>query len=151
MTTSNHQHEVTLTYQTPRGPWYDISWKGDMAKSGGMITNIGVHLFDLLLWIFGPVVRIDKVEHSDKKASGNMQLKKATVRWSLSTEFGEKQEAQPRRIIDVDGTTIAFDKGFNDLHTVCYEQILSGNIVSSASLRTLIQLMWELRQKRSSH
>jgi UDP-N-acetyl-2-amino-2-deoxyglucuronate dehydrogenase len=126
-------YDVKLKYITSRGKWYHISWKGDLAHSGGIATNIGIHFFDMLTWIFGDVnnniVRI----HEDDQAAGSLILAKANVEWHLSINADhlpvEAKELGKRtyRSITVDGEEVEFSEGFTDLHTRSYEQILAGN------------------------
>ena len=126
------KHEVDLTYITSRGHWYLQSWKGDTKKSGGIATNIGVHFFDMLHFIFGEL-QDNKVHlSSDTKAAGYLEYEKARVRWFLSVDVEDVPQA-PReagqrtfRSITVDGEEIEFSGGFTDLHTRSYEEILAG-------------------------
>ena len=149
---SREHYHVNLDYHTPRGRWYDISWKGDLTKSGGIVTNIGVHLFDLLLWIFGPVVDIGETTMEERRANGFLQLKKASIQWNLNTFIdANTRSTNPRRVIQVNDREITFDKGFSDLHTHMYQEILNGRFVSCKELIPLIQLMWDLRQRGQSH
>lgn len=149
---SEEIHDVHLKYVTPRGPWYDISWKGDMSKSGGIITNIGVHLFDILLWVFGEIINIEEVSNTTNNVSGKLKLKKAKVDWQLSTDASllEKDESSVR-ILTCDGQAIDFNSGFDNLHTVCYEKIVKGEIIGPREVRPLIELMWKLRPNPSSN
>ncbi len=127
------KYDVDLTYITSRGRWYDISWKGDESKSGGIATNIGIHFFDMLSWVFGKVQ--DNVVHlrEKDKASGYLEFEKARVRWFLSIDEmtlpKEIQEKGQRtyRSITVNGEEIEFSSGFTDLHTTSYQEILKGN------------------------
>jgi len=126
-------YEIDLTYLTSRGKWYFISWKGDQAKSGGIASNIGVHFYDMLCWIFGDVEEnIVNVKTADCNA-GTFRLKHATVRWFLSVNYDyipneiKSQGQRTYRSIAVDGEEIEFSGGFSDLHTRSYEEILKGN------------------------
>ena len=126
-------YEIDLTYLTSRGKWYFISWKGDQAKSGGIASNIGVHFYDMLCWIFGDVEEnIVNVKTADCNA-GTFRLKHATVRWFLSVNYDyipneiKSQGQRTYRSIAVDGEEIEFSGGFTDLHTRSYEEILEGN------------------------
>lgn len=144
-------HDVDLTYVTARGPWYDVSWKGQSDKSGGVPTNIGVHLFDLLIWLFGKVVGMRVHLREPRRMAGFLELERARVRWFLSVDLRDlpKQKAtQPRayRSITVDGTEVEFSGGFADLHTRVYEQILAGNGLGIAEARPSIELAYELRR-----
>jgi len=122
--------DVELTYVTPRGKWYDVSWKGDEQKSGGIACNIGIHFFDMLSWIFGPkhLNIVHAYEHD--MACGYLELVKARVKWFLSinrNHLPNPEEFKPFRSITIDGEEIQFSDGFTDLHTRSYEQILQGN------------------------
>jgi UDP-N-acetyl-2-amino-2-deoxyglucuronate dehydrogenase len=146
------QHEVVLSYITSRGNWYHVSWKGQKDKSGGVAANIGVHFFDLLLWLFGPVVE-NRVYHSDdKRMSGFIELEKARVRWFLSVEHNDlpstilKSGKTTFRSITVDGQEIEFSDGFTDLHTRVYECTMAGNGFGIADARSSIELTYQIRQ-----
>lgn len=129
----NKVYDIDLTYLTSRGKWYFISWKGDTAKSGGIASNIGVHFYDMLSWIFGEVQEnIVHIKTPDANA-GVLKLKNANVRWFLSVNYDYipadiKADGQTTfRSITVDGDEIEFSGGFKDLHTRSYEEILKGN------------------------
>jgi len=129
----NRSYDIDLTYLTSRGKWYFTSWKGDASKSGGIASNIGVHFFDMLTWIFGEVQEnILTLKHPDTNA-GTFRLKHATVRWFLSVNYDYiPQEIKATgqrtyRSISINGEEIEFSGGFTDLHTASYEHILSGN------------------------
>lgn len=126
-------YDIDLTYLTSRGKWYFISWKGDQSKSGGIATNIGVHFFDMLTWIFGDVEEnIVHLKQPDANA-GVLKLKHANVRWFLSVNYDyipdevKAKDQRTFRSITVDGEEIEFSGGFTDLHTRSYEEILKGN------------------------
>ncbi len=145
------QHDVELAYVTSRGPWYQVSWKGQDDKSGGVATNIGVHFFDLLLWLFGSVNGI-KVYHSDEcRMSGFIELEHARVRWFLSVDsndlpFPAKVGGKTTyRSITVDGKEIEFSEGFTDLHTRVYEETLAGRGFGIADARPSIDLTYAIR------
>jgi UDP-N-acetyl-2-amino-2-deoxyglucuronate dehydrogenase len=145
------RHEVELTYITSRGPWYHVSWKGHEDKSGGVATNIGVHFFDLLLWLFGPAADI-RVYHSDpSRISGFIELEHARVKWFLSVDAGDlPASAQAAgkttyRSITVDGKEIEFSEGFTDLHTRVYEETLAGRGFRIADARPSIALTYAIR------
>lgn len=128
----NKKYEVDLTYITSRGHWYLQSWKGDVKKSGGIATNIGVHFFDMLHFIFGEL-QDNRVHHStDTKAAGYLEYANARVRWFLSVDVEDVPQAHHEqgnrtfRSITVDGEEIEFSGGFTDLHQRSYEAILSG-------------------------
>lgn len=129
----NKVYNIDLTYLTSRGKWYFVSWKGDESKSGGIASNIGVHFFDMLSWIFGEVQEnIVHIKRDDVNA-GNMRLKNANVRWFLSVNFDyipneiKSKGLTTYRSIMVDNEEIEFSGGFKDLHTRSYEEILKGN------------------------
>lgn len=129
----NKIYDIDLTYLTSRGKWYFVSWKGDEAKSGGIASNIGVHFYDMLSWIFGEVKEnIVHLKQPDANA-GLLRLKNANVRWFLSVNYDyipEEVKAQRQttfRSITVEGEEIEFSGGFKDLHTRSYEEILAGN------------------------
>ncbi len=147
----NAHHEVVLTYITSRGPWYHVSWKGQVEKSGGVATNIGIHLFDLLLWLFGPAEDL-RVYHADpKRMSGMLELERARVRWFLSVDSNDlPQPSVPGgkntyRSINVDGAEVEFSEGFTDLHTKVYEETLAGRGFRIADARPSIELTHRLR------
>jgi UDP-N-acetyl-2-amino-2-deoxyglucuronate dehydrogenase len=125
-------YDLDLSYITSRGNWYYASWKGDISKSGGIATNIGVHFFDMLAWVFGPVQQNIVHVHTHDRAAGFLQLKKARVRWFLSINedtlpSSVKERGQRTyRSITVGGEEIEFSEGFTDLHTKSYQQILEG-------------------------
>ena len=144
-------HDVELTYITSRGPWYHVSWKGQQDKSGGVATNIGVHFFDLLLWLFGPAVDI-RVYHSDHTCmSGFIRLEHARVRWFLSVDprdlpYPVKVGGKTTyRSITVDGKEIEFSEGFTDLHTRVYEETLAGRGFGIPDARPSIDLTYAIR------
>jgi len=124
--------EVHLRYVTARGPWYRYSWKGNDERSGGVVTNIGIHFFDLLIWLFGEVRSQSVNLYRSDKAAGVLHLERADVRWFLSIDASDLPfESRPGekstyRSITVDGSEIEFTDGFTDLHTRIYEQILKG-------------------------
>jgi len=144
-------YEVDLSYITSRGNWYHYSWKGDVEKSGGIATNIGVHFFDMLTWIFGEVKQ--NVVHLLKrdKAAGYLELEKARVRWFLSIDFNDipgrikKNGQRTCRSITLDGKEIEFSGGFTDLHTSSYEKILEGKGFGLEAARSAIQTVYNIR------
>ena len=146
------QHQVTLRYITSRGHWYHRSWKGDESKSGGVATNIGVHFFDMLLWIFGKSSKneIEKIE--DDHASGTLHLERATVKWFLSINSEHLPESvkasgkRTYRSLQIENREIEFSDGFTDLHTKCYEQILAGKGFGIADARTSIDTVYQFRK-----
>jgi UDP-N-acetyl-2-amino-2-deoxyglucuronate dehydrogenase len=153
---SDVQHKVVLSYVTSRGNWYHVSWKGDQEKSGGVATNIGVHFFDLLIWLFGPAHEI-KVYHSDNELmSGYIELEKAKVRWFLSVDHNDLPEVAKQakkntfRSITVDDQEIEFSGGFTDLHTRVYEKTLAGDGFGIDDARLSIELTYRIRQAEIS-
>lgn len=143
---SDRFHDVSLQYITPRGKWYQNSWKGDVSKSGGLATNIGIHLFDLLIWLFGDVKSYTKEADALSKMSGTLELQRAHVRWMLSIDKNDLKEHQlSSRSLTVDGFSIAFDQGFADLHTKCYRQIHEGKGILADVCLPSIELVSQLR------
>ena len=153
---SKTKHEVDLTYITSRGKWYDISWKGDAEKSGGVATNIGVHFFDMLSWIFGAVQDIETHVHEKHKAAGYLEFENARVRWFLSIDAHDlpadiKQKQQRTyRSITVDGQELEFSNGFTDLHTVSYQEILKGNGFPIAEAKNSIDIIHTIRNQKAT-
>ncbi len=147
----NQQHEVELTYITSRGIWYHFSWKGDTAKSGGVATNIGIHFFDLLMWLFGEVREVRIYASDRERMSGYLELEQASVKWYLSTDHRdlpfpvEPGKLSTFRSITVDGEDIEFSGGFTDLHTRVYEQTLAGNGFGIDDARPSIDLVSKIR------
>ncbi|MBN2892274.1 MAG: Gfo/Idh/MocA family oxidoreductase [Bacteroidales bacterium] len=147
-------YDVDLTYITSRGNWYYISWKGDHSKSGGIATNIGVHFFDMLAWIFGAVK--SNVVHvtENNKAAGFLQLKKANVRWFLSLDDTDlpkvaiEKNQTTYRSITVEGEELEFSGGFTDLHTESYKQILNGNGFSLLDAKQSIETVYTIRNSK---
>ncbi len=148
---NNEIFDVDLTYITSRGNWYFFSWKGDLQKSGGIATNIGIHFFDMLLWIFGDVQEHKVYLSKPNKASGFLRLKKARVRWFLSLDFEDipdnikKQGKYTYRSLTLNGKEIEFSEGFTDLHTESYKYILAGNGFGLNDARPSIELVYQIR------
>jgi UDP-N-acetyl-2-amino-2-deoxyglucuronate dehydrogenase len=147
------KYDFDLTYITSRGHWYYASWKGENQKSGGIATNIGIHFFDMLTWIFGEVVENKVHIHTHDRASGFLELKNARVRWFLSIEKEtlpvsvKKQGKTTFRSLTLDGEAFEFSYGFTDLHTRSYEQILDGNGFPIKEAKTAIQLVHDIRHQ----
>lgn len=146
------QHDVCLTYVTARGRWYDVSWKGSEERSGGVVTNIGIHLFDLLMWLFGSVVECEVHLREQHRAAGFVELERARVRWFLSTR-GTDLPFSPQpgrrttfRSITVDNQEIEFSEGFADLHTRVYEEVLAGRGFGIDDSRPAIELTHRIRE-----
>lgn len=146
-------YEFDLTYITSRGHWYYTSWKGDVSKSGGIATNIGVHFYDMLSWIFGSVKQNIVHVHTHDRAAGYLEFERARVRWFLSinadTIPAELQAAGKRtyRSMNIEGREIEFSDGFTDLHTRSYEQILSGNGFGLMEALPSIQIVHDIRHQ----
>lgn len=148
---SDEKHEVELTYITSRGKWYMESWKGDPRKSFGVATNIGVHFFDMLHFIFGKLVRNDLHFMNNDKAAGYLEYEKAKVRWFLSIDANDLPESvvgkQPTyRSITCDGDELEFSGGFTDLHTVSYQEILAGRGYGIEDARHCVETVHAIRQ-----
>ncbi len=145
---------VDLTYITSRGNWYFASWKGDIEKSGGIATNIGVHFFDMLIWIFGDVVQNDVLEHGRDTASGMLELEKAVVNWKLSINENmlpaaiRQEGKRTYRQLSINDEAFEFSEGFTELHTISYQQILSGQGFKLSDTRKAIQLVHDIRNKK---
>jgi UDP-N-acetyl-2-amino-2-deoxyglucuronate dehydrogenase len=144
--------DVDLTYITSRGHWYQSSWKGDLAKSGGVATNIGLHFFDALIWIFGPPRASTVHLHGADCAAGALSLERARVRWFLSINAEHLPEAQRLagkrtfRSITVDGEEVEFSDGFTELHTESYRHILSGHGFGLDAVRPAVQAVSDIRR-----
>ncbi len=143
--------EVNLQYITSRGHWYHTSWKGELQKSGGIATNIGVHFFDMLLWIFGDVNENIVTEHTANTASGTLDLEKANVNWMLSIDAdtlpAEAKAAGKRtfRALTINGERFEFSEGFTELHTKSYIEILQGNGFPISETLKAIDLVHSIR------
>jgi len=144
-------HEVELSYITSRGRWYDFSWKGDVHKSGGIATNIGIHFFDMLAWIFGPVQGLEVHLAEERRAAGWLELERARVRWYLSIDRGDLPGAAAAagkstfRSVQVDGEEVEFSEGFTDLHTRVYEETLAGRGFGINEARTSVEIAHRIR------
>jgi UDP-N-acetyl-2-amino-2-deoxyglucuronate dehydrogenase len=147
-------YDVDLNYITSRGNWYHISWKGDASKSGGIATNIGIHFFDMLIWVFGSVKKNNVKELNDDSASGYLELERARVNWKLSINADHlPAEAKSKgkrtyRSLKLEDQEIEFSEGFTDLHTVSYQEILKGNGFGLEDARPSIQLTHEIRNAK---
>jgi len=153
--TSGRKCEVELTYITPRGRWYDTSWKGDVSKSGGLAMNLGVHFFDMLIWIFGGVVDCEVHYSNNKRMAGYLELKNANVKWMLSTAKKDLPENIEKgkiysafRSIKIDGYDLEFSDIFTGLHTEVYKQILKGNGYGIRDVRPSIELVCKIRDMK---
>lgn len=149
--TSGRRHDIDLSYVTSRGNWYYVSWKGDLAKSGGVATNIGIHFFDMLMWIFGGVRELKIHCKNDHKVAGYLELEKANIRWFLSLDKQDVPEEvlnkgmSTHRSITMNGEEIEFSEGFTDLHTVVYQDILAGGGFGLEDARASIDLAHRIR------
>jgi UDP-N-acetyl-2-amino-2-deoxyglucuronate dehydrogenase len=143
--------DIDLTYITSRGKWYFTSWKGDESKSGGIATNIGVHFFDMLTWIFGKVknnfIHVAEKDH----AAGYLELEKARVRWMLSVNYDhlpesiKQQGKRTFRSLQMNGEEIEFSDGFTELHTISYQEILKGNGWTLSDAFQSIETVYKIR------
>jgi UDP-N-acetyl-2-amino-2-deoxyglucuronate dehydrogenase len=148
------RHRVELDYITGRGPWYHASWKGREERSGGLPANIGIHFFDMLLWLFGPADSVTVRESSPSLWSGELTLARADVSWRLSVDI----DALPvpvraagrttHRAIRIDDQLVNFTEGFADLHTRAYEEVLAGRGFGIADARPAIELVRRIRDGR---
>jgi UDP-N-acetyl-2-amino-2-deoxyglucuronate dehydrogenase len=144
-------YDVDLSYITSRGNWYQISWKGDQAKSGGVATNIGIHFFDMLIWVFGDLKENVVHELQPDYAAGYIELEHARVRWFLSINYdhipASVKAAGKRtyRSITMEGEEIEFSEGFTDLHTLSYKQIIAGKGYGLNDARAAIQVAHDIR------
>jgi len=149
--TEGKKHQVDLTYITSRGHWYHNSWKGDIQKSGGIATNIGVHFFDMLYWIFGDVLNYQVTEHTQDSASGKLEFKNVTTNWSLSIDANRlpeqvrKEGKKTYRTLTIDGDEFEFSEGFTELHTRSYEEILKGNGFRISETKPAIEIVQKIR------
>lgn len=149
-------YDVDLTYLTSRGNWYYTSWKGDISKSGGIATNIGIHFYDMLSWVFGKVKNSVVHLHSHDRSAGYLEFEKARVRWFLSINYDvlpEEVKAKGQRTyrsITVDGKEVEFSDGFFDLHTKSYENIIAGKGFGLAQARQSIEIVHDIRNKELS-
>ena len=144
-------HDIDLTYITSRGKWYYRSWKGNIEKSGGIATNIGVHFFDMLTWIFGKVTGNQVNMLTPFKAAGLLQLEKANIRWFLSLDNEDlpsairKNGKSTYRSLKIDGNEVEFSDGFTNLHTITYQEILNGRGYGLTDSKASINTVYEIR------
>jgi len=147
----SRKHEVHLTYITSRGNWYLVSWKGQVERSGGLATNIGIHFFDLLIWLFGPVQSSEVHVSESRRTTGYIELANAGVKWFLSVDHDDLPEKSARegqitfRSITIDGQEVEFSGGFTDLHTRVYEEVLAGRGFGLEDVRPSITLAHDIR------
>ncbi len=146
-------HDVNLTYITSRGKWYHHSWKGDISKSGGIATNIGVHFFDMLTWIFGDVQENIVIENTADTAKGFLKLDRAKINWMLSIDYNKipeevkNQGKRTYRTLKMGGEEIEFSDGFTELHTRSYQEILNGNGFGLDDCKKAIEIVSGMRNK----
>lgn len=151
---SSVRHDVVLSYITRRGPWYHVSWKGSEEKSGGLVMNIGIHFFDLLIWLFGAPTRSTVHVRDRERVAGFLELERASVRWFLSVagrdlpEETRKAGKPAYRLITIDGQELEFSDVFTGLHTKVYEDILSGGGFGLQDARPSIDLVHRIRHSQ---
>ncbi|NIS17407.1 MAG: oxidoreductase, partial [Aliifodinibius sp.] len=149
---SRDKTDIELTYITPRGPWYHYSWKGRIEQSGGLATNIGIHFFDLLIWLFGSVEFKEVHVSNPTKIAGYLELEKARVRWYLSVDKNDlprqarEQGKVSYRSLTMDGEEIEFSGGFTDLHTVVYQEALAGRGYGLMDARPSVEVVHAIRE-----
>ena len=147
-------YDIDLTYITSRGNWYHTSWKGNEEKSGGIATNIGVHFFDMLQWIFGPIERSTVTMKTRDTNAGTLKFKQAKVKWYLSINAENlpqkaKENGLPTfRTLSIEGEEIEFSKGFTDLHTVSYQKILNGAGYGLSDAKSSIEIVTKIRNQK---
>lgn len=146
------KHEVVLTYITSRGAWYLVSWKGQTDRSGGLATNIGIHFFDLLIWLFGPVQTNEVHVSNPLRTGGYLELERATVKWFLSIDRSDlpaecvQKEQTTYRHITIDGNEVEFSEGFTELHTEVYRRTLEGKGFGLEDARPSVVLAHDIRE-----
>lgn len=144
-------YDVDLTYITSRGNWYYASWKGDVNKSGGIATNIGIHFYDMLSWVFGPVTKNIVHVMTHDRVAGYLEMKQARVRYFLSInaetlpENAVQGEKRTYRTIMIDGAEFEFSSGFTELHTKSYQEILAGNGFRISEAKNCIEIVHDIR------
>lgn len=154
---SGEKKDIVLSYVTRRGSWYDVSWKGDPKKSGGPSMNIGVHFFDLLLWLFGEAEHAELHLKETRRMSGYLELERARVRWFLSVDEADLPTAVKEsgkfayRSMTMDGQELEFSDGFKNLHTRSYEEILAGNGFGIREARPAIELVHRINSLDIQH
>jgi UDP-N-acetyl-2-amino-2-deoxyglucuronate dehydrogenase len=150
---ADHIFDIQLEYITSRGSWYHRSWKGNIEKSGGIATNIGVHFFDMLTWIFGNPTENIVTNYASDRASGKLKLQRANVNWFLSINAEtlpnevKMNNKTTYRSLSIDGEDFEFSEGFTDLHSVSYKNILSGNGYGLEDTRASIKIVHEIRKQ----
>lgn len=152
---ADKKYKVKLHYITSRGHWYHTSWKGDIQKSGGIATNIGVHFFDMLMWIFGDLKESTVQQHTDDTAAGTLELEKANVEWFLSIDANtlpeeiKKEGKRTFRTLTIDGDAFEFSEGFTELHTRSYEEIIAGRGFPISETKKAIEVVSKIRGSKS--
>jgi UDP-N-acetyl-2-amino-2-deoxyglucuronate dehydrogenase len=152
---ADKKYNVKLHYITSRGHWYHTSWKGDIHKSGGIATNIGVHFFDMLLWVFGDVKENKILQHTDDTAAGTLELEKANIDWFLSIDANtlpeevKKEGKRTFRTLTIDGESFEFSEGFTELHTRSYEEIINGRGFPISETKKAIEIVSKIRNNKS--
>ena len=147
-------YDVNLVYITSRGNWYHSSWKGDSSKSGGIATNIGIHFFDMLMWIFGKLKTNAALELKEDSASGFLELERARVNWTLSINYNDLPNdvklngKRTYRSLTIEGDEIEFSDGFTDLHTSSYAAILNNLGFGLDQTRAAIELAYQIRNSK---
>ncbi|MEN9326595.1 MAG: hypothetical protein RI943_1016 [Bacteroidota bacterium] len=145
-------YDVDLNYITSRGKWYHHSWKGDISKSGGIATNIGVHFFDMLTWIFGDLEKVKVISQDSETAIGELYLQKARIKWMLSIDYEQipldirMTGKRTYRTLKIEGTELEFSDGFTELHTNSYREILNGNGFGLIDCRKAIEIVSQIRK-----
>jgi UDP-N-acetyl-2-amino-2-deoxyglucuronate dehydrogenase len=148
---TDKKKKIVLTYITSRGDWYLVSWKGQLDRSGGLATNIGIHFFDLLIWLFGPVQHSEVHISEPRRTAGFIELERATVQWFLSMDRNDlppqavEKHKTTFRSITIDGKEVEFSDGFTDLHTKVYEETLAGRGFGIEDVRPSIALAHDIR------
>jgi UDP-N-acetyl-2-amino-2-deoxyglucuronate dehydrogenase len=149
----SHRYQVNLTYMTSRGRWYQVSWKGVKERSGGLATNIGIHFFDMLIWLFGAQDRSQVHRRDEWRTGGRLELKRADVSWLMSADPADlpaeatNAKRTTFRSITVDGEEVEFSEGFTDLHTRSYQEILAGRGFGIEDARASIELAHLVREQ----
>lgn len=152
---SSEKIKISLEYYTSRGKWYHYSWKGDIHKSGGIATNIGVHFFDMLIWIFGDVLNSEVIDLDKDYASGVLTLERAEVNWILSVDYNKIPEtiketgARTYRSLKIDNEEFEFSGGFTELHNKSYQNVLNGQGFSLMDSKKSITLVENIRNTKN--
>jgi len=152
---SKTKHEVVLTYITSRGAWYLVSWKGQLERSGGLATNIGIHFFDLLIWLFGSVQHNEVHVATAKSTAGYLELERASVKWFLSIDRDDlpaeclQRDQMTFRHITIDGSEVEFSEGFTELHTEVYRRTLEGKGFGLEDARPSVCLAHDIREAQA--